>query len=118
MSGDCPGPTPPGWKQQLLHKKVLHVGRWSLSIVDTISTIVNALVFPAMLIQMIKIYKRKEAKSFNPWFVTLQLLLGAPEGGVGAIIGFLSQNYFVASVGIWSAIYNAFILSFRLRGSG
>lgn len=63
---------------------------------------------------MIKTLRRGEAKSFNPWFVFLQMVGGAPEGAAGAIIGFLSKNYSVAAVGCWAMLYNAFMLSVRL----
>ena len=65
---------------------------------------VNLLVFPAMAFQMWKTFRRKESADFNPWFVLLQLLGGAPEGMVGAIIGNLLGNTQMLIIGIYLQI--------------
>jgi hypothetical protein len=77
---------------------------------------VNLLVFPAMAFQMWKTFKRKESSDFNPWFVLLQLLGGAPEGMVGAIIGNLLGNTQMLIIGVYAMFYNTFMLFFRLFG--
>ena len=77
---------------------------------------VNLLVFPAMAFQMLKTFRRKESADFNPWFVFLQLLGGAPEGMVGAIIGNLLGNTQMIVIGLYAMFYNTFMLFFRLFG--
>jgi hypothetical protein len=77
---------------------------------------VNLLVFPAMAFQMFKTFIRKESADFNPWFVLLQLLGGAPEGMVGAIIGNLLGNTQMLIIGLYAMFYNTFMLFFRLFG--
>jgi hypothetical protein len=77
---------------------------------------INLLVFPAMAFQMWKTYKRKESSDFNPWFILIQLLGGAPEGMIGAIIGNLLGNTQMLIIGIYAMFYNAFMLFFRLFG--
>ena len=86
------------------------------SIVYSLSFIVNCLIFPAIAFQMWKTYKRKEAGDFNPFFVLLQLLGGAPEGMVGAILGHLSGNTQMFYIGLYAMMYNAYMLFFRLFG--
>ena len=86
------------------------------SIVIVISFLVNCLVFPAMFFQMFKTYKRNESGDFNPAFITLQLFGGAPEGMVGAIIGFLNNNSQQLLIGSYAMFYNIFMLYFRCFG--
>jgi hypothetical protein len=86
------------------------------SIVSSTSFIVNCLVFPAMFFQMYKTYQRKESADFHPGFVTLQFFGGAPEGMIGAILGYLSGDFQTLLIGIYAMFYNAFMLFFRLFG--
>lgn len=86
------------------------------SIVLAISFIINCLVFPAMFFQMYKTYKRNESGDFNPAFITLQLFGGAPEGMIGAIIGFLNNNTQQLIIGCYAVFYNLFMLYFRFFG--
>ena len=86
------------------------------SIVLVISFLVNCLVFPAMFFQMYKTYGRNESGDFNPAFITLQLFGGAPEGMIGAIIGFLNNNNQQLLIGCYAVFYNLFMLYFRFFG--
>lgn len=99
------------WKEYLLNEPVVFE---KYSIVFAVSFLMNLLVFPAMAFQMLKTYKRKEAKSFNPYFIALQLFGGAPEGMAGAVIGFLNGNSQTMAVGLYAMLYNMFMLYFRL----
>ena len=87
-----------------------------VSIGDFILFLVNLLVFPAMFFQMRKTYQRKESGDFNPFFVALQLLGGAPEGMVGAILGKMDNNIQQVCIGIYAMFYNVFMLFFRFFG--
>ena len=81
-----------------------------------ISFIINCLVFPAMFFQMYKTFQSKQAKDFNPFFILLQLLGGAPEGMVGSILGYLNNNKQMLLIGLYAMFYNSFMLFFRLFG--
>ena len=65
---------------------------------------------------MRKTFRTKESEDFNPFFVTLQLLGGAPEGMVGAILGNMDNNIQQVCVGIYAMFYNVFMLFFRFFG--
>ena len=88
----------------------------NLSRGELILFVVNLLVFPAMFFQMRKTFLRKESADFNPFFVLLQLVGGAPEGFVGAVIGHMEGNRQQVIIGIYAMFYNAFMLFFRLFG--
>ena len=77
---------------------------------------VNLLIFPAIFYQMSKTWRRQEAADFNPWFVLLQFFGGAPEGMIGAIIGYLLGNTQMFVIGLYAMFYNAYMLYFRLFG--
>jgi hypothetical protein len=101
------------FKKYILEKPVVFN---KYSIVLTISFIVNCLVFPAMFFQMMKTYERQESGDFNPAFISLQLFGGAPEGLIGAIIGFLSGNIQQLIIGSYAMFYNIFMLYYRFYG--
>jgi len=104
-------------KDYLLNEKVLKIPNFGeFTIVDVILFFVNLLVFPAMFFQMHKTFVRKESADFNPLFVGLQLLGGAPEGMVGAILGEMNDNKQMFYIGIYAMFYNAFMLFFRFFG--
>ena len=86
------------------------------SIIEAIQFFVNLLVFPAIGFQMFKTWSLKESKDFNPFFVILQFLGGAPEGMIGVIIGVLSKNTQMIAIGVYAMFYNLFMLFFRLFG--
>lgn len=86
------------------------------SIIEAVQFFVNLLVFPAIAFQMFKTWKLKESKDFNPFFVLLQFLGGAPEGMIGVIIGVLSKNTQMIAIGAYAMFYNLFMLFFRLFG--
>ena len=95
--------------------KVADMGRYT--IVEAIAFTVNCLIFPAILFQMGKTWSIKKNEGFTPWFILLQLLGGAPEGGVGAIIGHLEENSQMLAIGLYAMFYNAFMLFFRIFGT-
>ena len=101
------------FKKYVLEKPVVFE---KYSIVLCISFIVNCLVFPAMFFQMYKTYQRQESGDFNPAFITLQLFGGAPEGLIGAIIGFMSGNIQQFIIGSYAMFYNIFMLYYRFYG--
>lgn len=86
------------------------------SIIDTISFLINLVIFPAIFFQMSKTWKIKETNDFNPFFLLLQLLGGAPEGMIGLIIGYLLQNNQMMAIGAYAMFYNAYMLFFRFFG--
>jgi hypothetical protein len=86
------------------------------SYLQTFLFCVNLLVFPAMGFQMWKTFQRKESSDFSPYFILFQLLGGAPEGMVGAIIGNLLGNTQMLIIGLYAMFYNSFMLFFRLFG--
>ena len=86
------------------------------SLMDVLSFGINLLIFPAIAFQMYKTWKIKETKDFNPFFIFLQLIGGAPEGILGFIIGYLKNNYQMMAIGIYAALYNAYMLFFRFFG--
>jgi len=105
------------FKDYLLHKNVINIPKMgSFTIVQVVLFLVNMVVFPAMFFQMQKTFIRKESGDFNPFFVLLQLLGGAPEGMVGAILGKLNENKQMFYIGIYAMFYNTFMLFFRLFG--
>ena len=83
---------------------------------EIIQFFVNLLIFPAIAYQMTKTWRRQEAADFNPWFVLLQFFGGAPEGMIGAIIGYLLGNTQMFIIGCYAMFYNAYMLYFRLFG--
>lgn len=87
-----------------------------MSIMDLVSFIVNLFVFPAIFFQMRTTFIRKESADFNPFFILLQLLGGAPEGMIGAIIGYLNGSNQMLIIGLYAMFYNAFMLFFRMFG--
>jgi hypothetical protein len=89
-----------------------------LSIIDTVSFLVNLLVFPAIFFQMSKTWALKETTDFNPWFLLLQLFGGAPEGMIGFAIGYLNDNSQMMAIGLYAMFYNAYMLFFRCFGKG
>ena len=89
-----------------------------LSIIDTVSFLVNLLVFPAIFFQMSKTWAIKETTDFNPWFLLLQLFGGAPEGMIGFGIGYLNNNFQMMAIGLYAMFYNAYMLFFRCFGKG
>ena len=101
------------FKEYILDKPVIFE---KYSIVLCISFLVNCLVFPAMFFQMQKTYKRKESGDFNPAFISLQLFGGAPEGLIGAIIGYMTGNTQQFIIGTYAMFYNIFMLYFRFYG--
>ena len=103
-------------KKYLFEEKNIDLKFVKISIGDFILFIINLLVFPAMFFQMRKTFKRKESEDFNPFFVVLQLLGGAPEGLVGAILGHMDNNIQQVCIGIYAMFYNMFMLFFRLFG--
>jgi hypothetical protein len=86
------------------------------TIVVTISFIINCLIFPAMFFQMYKTFKRNESKDFNPFFLTFQLLGGAPEGLIGSVIGYMTGNIQQFIIGLYAMFYNIFMLYYRFFG--
>ena len=86
------------------------------SFMDLVSLIVNCLIFPAILLQMWKTWKRKEASDFHPLFILLQLFGGLPEGILGAIVGDLNNNKQMIAIGVYAAFYNLYMLFFRCFG--
>jgi hypothetical protein len=86
------------------------------SFMDLVSLIVNCLIFPAILLQMWKTWKRKEASDFHPLFILLQLFGGLPEGILGAIVGDLNNNKQMIAIGVYAACYNLYMLFFRCFG--
>ena len=105
------------FKNYIMNEKVVNLKQLGkYTILESLLFCVNLLIFPAMFFQMKKTFDRKESADFNPFFVGLQLLGGAPEGMVGAVIGKLSNNRQMLYVGIYAMFYNAFMLFFRLFG--
>tara|TARA_B100000902_G_scaffold397896_1_gene463009 strand:- start:2075 stop:2503 length:429 start_codon:yes stop_codon:yes gene_type:complete len=86
------------------------------TLMEIIQFFVNLLIFPAIAYQMTKTWRRQEAADFNPWFVLLQFFGGAPEGMIGAIIGYLLGNTQMFIIGCYAMFYNAYMLYFRLFG--
>ena len=86
------------------------------TLMEIIQFFVNLLIFPAIAYQMSKTWRRQEAADFNPWFVLLQFFGGAPEGMIGAIIGYLLGNTQMFIIGCYAMFYNAYMLYFRLFG--
>ena len=87
-----------------------------MSKIEIIGFFVNLLVFPAIFFQMRTTFLRKESADFNPFFIALQFFGGAPEGMIGAIIGYMNNNKQMMIIGIYAMFYNAFMLFFRLFG--
>ena len=87
-----------------------------MSIIDTVSFLVNLVIFPAILFQMSKTWQIKETNDFNPYFLSLQLLGCAPEGMIGLIIGYLLQNNQMMAIGAYAMFYNMYMLFFRCFG--
>ena len=105
------------FKDFLLKKKVIKIPKLGdFTTVEIILFLVNLVVFPAMFFQMRKTFIRKESGDFNPFFVLLQLLGGAPEGMVGAILGKMNENTQMFYIGLYAMFYNSFMLFFRLFG--
>lgn len=103
-------------RQYLLKKRydIKYLGK--MSIMELVGFIVNLLVFPAIFFQMKTTFVRKESADFNPFFILLQLFGGAPEGMIGAIIGYLNNNTQMMIIGFYAMFYNAFMLFFRMFG--
>ena len=101
------------FKNYILEEKIIFN---KYTIETTISFIVNCLVFPAIFFQMSKTYQRQESEDFHPAFVLLQLFGGAPEGMIGAIIGYLNGDIQLLIIGLYAMFYNSFMLFYRLYG--
>lgn len=86
------------------------------SFMDIVSLLINCLIFPAIFLQMLKTWKRKESADFNPFFILLQLFGGLPEGILGAIVGHLNNNKQMIAIGAYAAFYNLYMLFFRCFG--
>ena len=84
------------------------------SFTEAVAFSINCFIFPAILFQMSKTWALKKNEGFTPWFILLQLLGGAPEGGVGAIIGYIEENSQMLAIGLYAMFYNAFMLFFRI----
>lgn len=103
-------------KKYLFEEKRIDLKYFKVSIGDFILFLVNLLVFPAMFFQMRKTFRTKESEDFNPFFVALQLVGGAPEGMVGAILGKMDNNIQQVCIGVYAMFYNIFMLFFRFFG--
>jgi hypothetical protein len=105
------------FKNHIMNKKIVDLKKLGkYTIVEAIQFIVNLLVFPAIAFQMYKTWQIKETKDFNPFFILLQFFGGAPEGMIGLIIGILSKNTQMMSIGIYAMFYQLYMLFFRLFG--
>ena len=100
------------FKKDFMTKKC--IGNYSF--MDLVSLIVNCLIFPAILLQITKTFKRREASDFHPLFIILQLFGGLPEGILGAIVGGLNNNKQMIAIGAFAAFYNLFMLFFSCFG--
>ena len=100
------------FKKNFMYRKTI----FNQSLMDVFTFSINLLIFPAIFFQMYKTWRIKETKDFNPLFIFLQLIGGVPEGILGAIIGYLKQNYQMMAIGIYAAFYNAYMLFFRFFG--
>lgn len=87
-----------------------------MSIIDTVAFLTNMLIFPAILFQMAKTWRLKQTTDFNPYFLSLQLFGGAPEGMIGFAIGNLLGNTQMMAIGSFAMFYNAYMLFFRCFG--
>lgn len=87
-----------------------------LSIIETISFLANLLIFPAIFFQMMKTWRLKQTTDFNPYFLLLQLLGGAPEGMIGFAIGNILGNPQMMAIGLYAMFYNSYMLFFRCFG--
>ena len=106
------------FRRYLLYNRIIKFadfGRYT--IVEGVAFSINCLIFPAILFQMAKTWSIKKNEGFTPWFILLQLLGGAPEGGVGAIIGYIEENSQMLAIGLYAMFYNAFMLFFRIFGT-
>ena len=106
------------FRRYLLYNKNIvfgDLGRFTIT--EAIAFSINCFIFPAILFQMSKTWALKKNEGFTPWFILLQLLGGAPEGGVGAIIGHLEENSQMLAIGLYAMFYNAFMLFFRIFGT-
>ena len=106
------------FRRYLLYNRVIKFadfGRYT--VVEGVAFSINCLIFPAILFQMAKTWSIKKNEGFTPWFILLQLLGGAPEGGVGAIIGYIEENSQMLAIGLYAMFYNAFMLFFRIFGT-
>tara|TARA_Y100000389_G_C17411028_1_gene490933 strand:- start:644 stop:1018 length:375 start_codon:yes stop_codon:yes gene_type:complete len=86
------------------------------SFMDLVALVVNCLIFPAIFLQMLRTWRRKESADFNPLFIILQLFGGLPEGILGAIVGDLNNNKQMIAIGSYAAFYNLYMLFFRCFG--
>jgi hypothetical protein len=105
------------FRRYLLYNKNIvfgDLGRFTIT--EAVAFSINCFIFPAILFQMSKTWALKKNEGFTPWFILLQLLGGAPEGGVGAIIGHLEENSQMLAIGLYAMFYNAFMLFFRIFG--
>ena len=102
----------------MLYNRIINFGEFGkYTIVEAVAFLINCLIFPAILFQMTKTWSLKKNESFSPWFILLQILGGAPEGGIGAILGHLEENKQMMAIGLYSMFYNSFMLFFRIFGT-
>lgn len=87
-----------------------------MSIIDSIAFLTNLLVFPAIFFQMVKTWQLKQTTDFHPYFLLLQFFGGVPEGMIGFAIGNLMGNTQMIAIGLYSMIYNMYMLFFRCFG--
>ena len=105
------------FRRYLLYNKNIIIGDMGrFTLTEAVAFSINCFIFPAILFQMSKTWALKKNEGFTPWFILLQLLGGAPEGGVGAIIGYLEENSQMLAIGLYAMFYNAFMLFFRIFG--